>query len=52
MDMATRVQILDETGCISHSTNTLGKRYEYIYSPSSLGQATSLGEGKLWIQTC
>ena len=25
MDMATQVQILDETDCISHSTNTLGK---------------------------
>ena len=25
MDTATRVQILDETNCISHSTNTLGK---------------------------
>ena len=25
MDKATRVQILDETDCISHSTNTLGK---------------------------
>ena len=25
MDMATRVQILDETDCISHSSNTPGK---------------------------
>ena len=25
MDMTTRVQILDETECISHSTNTLGQ---------------------------
>ena len=25
MDTATRIQILDETGCISHSTNTLEK---------------------------
>ena len=25
MDMVTRVQILDETTCISHGTNTLGK---------------------------
>ena len=60
MNTATRVQILDETDCISHSTN----RYESKYSPSSygqivgqtrffsLGEATSLGEGKLWIQTC
>ena len=59
MDTATRVQILDETDCISHSTNTLGKRYDSNYSTSSygytvgqtrffsLGEATSLGEGKL-----
>ena len=25
MDTVTRVQNLDETDCISHSTNTLGK---------------------------
>ena len=25
MDTATRVQILNETNCISHSTNTFGK---------------------------
>ena len=25
MDTATLVQILDETDCISHSTNTFGK---------------------------
>ena len=25
MDTATRVQILDETDCISHCTNTLGE---------------------------
>ena len=24
-NMATRVQIMDETDCFSHSTNTLGK---------------------------
>ena len=63
MDTATRVQILDETDCISHSTNTLGKRINPIILPPtmgkivgqtnffSLGEATSL-EGKLWIQTC
>ena len=28
---------LDETDCISHSTNTLGERYESNYSPSSYG---------------
>ena len=52
--MATRVQILDETDCISHSTNTLGKGMNPIILPPvgqtrffSLGEATSLGEGKL-----
>ena len=34
---AARVQILDETDCISHSTNTPWGRYEYNYSPSSYG---------------
>ena len=55
----TRVQILDETDCISHCTNTLGKGMNPIILPSamgkivgqtwffSLGEATSLGEGKL-----
>ena len=64
MDTTTQVQILDETGCISHSTNTLGKGMNPIILPLamskivgqtgffSLGKATSLGEGKLWIQTC
>ena len=55
MDTATRVQILDETDCISHSTNTLGKGMNPIILPPivgqtgffSLGEATSLGEGKL-----
>ena len=51
-----RVQILDETDCISHSTNTLGKGMNPIILPPaivgqtrffSLGEATSLGEGKL-----
>ena len=57
--MATQVQILDETDCISHSTNTPGKGINPIILPSamgkivgqtrffSLGEATSLGEGKL-----
>ena len=56
---ATRVQILDETDCISHSTNTLGKGMNPIILPSamgkisgqtrffSLGEVTNLGEGKL-----
>ena len=62
MDTATRVQILDLTDCISHSTNTLGKGMNPIILPPamvvgqtrffSLGEAISLGEGKLWIQTC
>ena len=54
----TRVQILDETDCISHYTNTLGKGMNPIILPPamgkivgltrlfSLGEATSLGEGK------
>ena len=46
-----------ETDCISHSTNTLGKGMNTIILPpamvgQSLGEATSLGEGKLQIQTC
>ena len=60
MDTATRVQILDETDRISRSTNTLGKAMNPIILPPamgkyvagqtgffSLGEATSLGEGKL-----
>ena len=37
MDTATRVQILDLTDCISHTTNTLGKGMNPKYSPSSYG---------------
>ena len=49
--------------CISHSTNTLGKCMNPIILPPamgkivgqtkffSLGEATGLGEGKLWIET-
>ena len=61
MDTATRVQILDENDCISNCTNTLGRGMNPVIQPSSkivghtrffnLGEATSLGEGKLWIQT-
>ena len=59
MDTATQVQILDETDCISHSSNTLGKGMNPIILPPamdkivgqteffSLGKATNLGEGKL-----
>ena len=58
MNTTTRVQILDETDCISHSTNTLGKGMNPVILPPamckivgqtrffSLGEATSLGEGK------
>ena len=60
MDTATRVQILAQTDFISHCINTLGKGMNPIILPPvvgqtrffSLGEATSLGEGKLWIQTC
>ncbi len=61
MDTATRVQILNEADCISHSTNTLEKGMNPIILPSaivghtgflSLGEATSLGEGNPWIETC
>ena len=57
--MAIRVQILDEVACFSHSTNTLGKGMNPIILPPamgkivrqtvffSLGEATSLGKGKL-----
>ena len=37
MDTVTRVQILDLTDCISHSTNILGKGMNPKYSPSSNG---------------
>ena len=38
MHMATRVQILDETDCISHSTNTLGKGMNPIIFPLAMGK--------------
>ena len=59
MDTAIRVQFLDKTDCISHSINLLGKGMNPIILPPamgkivgqtrffSLGEATSLGEGKL-----
>ena len=59
MDTATRVQILDETDCILHCSNILGKGMNpNILPPTmgkivgqtrffSLGEPTSLGEGKL-----
>ena len=38
MDTATRVQILDETDDISHSTNTLQKGMNLITLPPALGK--------------
>ena len=37
-DMATRVQILDETDSISHSTNTLEKGMNPIILPPAMGK--------------
>ena len=36
MDTETRVQILDEIYCISHSTNTLGKSMNPIILPPAM----------------
>ena len=38
MDTATRVQILDETAYISHSTNTLRKGMNPIILPPAMGK--------------
>ena len=38
MNTATRVQILDETDCISHNTNTLGKGMNPIILPPAMGK--------------
>ena len=38
MNTATRVQILDEPDCISHSTNTLGKGMNPIILPPAIGK--------------
>ena len=38
MNTATRVQILDETNCISHSTYTLGKGMNPIILPPAMGK--------------
>ena len=38
MDTATRVQIMDETDCISDSTNTLGKGMNPIILPPAIGK--------------
>ena len=65
MDMAHQVQNLDKAVCISYGTDTLGKDMNPTILPPStgkqldrqiglcnLGMATSLEEGKLWIQIC
>ena len=38
MDKVARVKILDETDCISHSTNTLGKGINPIILPPAMGK--------------
>ena len=38
MDTATRVQILDETDCISHNTDTHGKGMDLIILPPAMGK--------------
>ena len=38
MDTVTRVQILDQANCISHSTNTLGKGVNPIILPPAMGK--------------
>ena len=36
MDTVTQVQIMDETDCISHSSNTLGKSMNPIILPPAM----------------
>ena len=36
--MAIQVQILEETDCISHRTNTLGKDMNSIILPPAMGK--------------
>ena len=38
MDMATRVQILDKTDCILHSTNALENGMNPIILPPAMGK--------------
>ena len=38
MDMATRVQILDETDCISRSTSTFANGMNPIILPPAMGK--------------
>ena len=37
MDAVTRVQILDEVGCILRTTNTIGKGIKPIILPPAIG---------------
>ena len=55
MESITRVQVMDEAVCISLRTNTMhfaklskNSRTDWVFG---LRKATSLGEGKFWIQT-
>ena len=41
MDTVTRVQILDDTDCISHCTNTLGKGMNPTVLPPAMGRLGS-----------
>ena len=38
MDTVTRIQILAETNCIAHRTNTLGKGMNPIILPPAMGK--------------
>ena len=38
VEQSTRVQILDETDCISHSSNTHGKGMNPIILPPAMGK--------------
>ena len=38
MDTVTRVQVQDETDCISHNTNTFGKGMNQIILPPAMGK--------------
>ena len=38
MDTVIGVQFLDKTGCISHSTNSLGKGMNPIILPPAMGK--------------
>ena len=52
MELATKIQILDKSGCVSLYTNTLVKWYEQIVIYTeifSFDKTTSLRWGKLWI---